>query len=62
MKGEMDDIVFRLRDEPPGWERAREAADEIERLRLIVRLNGLRAGFTHAEIDVVLTTRFGETK
>ena len=30
------------------------AAREIERLRVVVRINGLRAGFTDAEIDVVL--------
>lgn len=31
-----------------------EAADEIGRLRTIVRVNALRAGFTHADVDAVL--------
>ena len=31
-----------------------EAANEIERLRAIVRVNGLRWGHTHAEIDELL--------
>ena len=31
-----------------------EAADEIERLRAIVRVNGLRWGHTHTEIDELL--------
>lgn len=31
-----------------------EAANEIERLRAIVRVNGLRWGHTHAEIDALL--------
>lgn len=30
------------------------AADEIGRLRGIIRVNGLRAGATHAEIDEVI--------
>lgn len=33
------------------------AADEIERLRAIIRVNGLRAGSTHAEIDQVIYGR-----
>jgi hypothetical protein len=31
-----------------------QAADEIARLRTIIRVNGLRAGATHAEIDAVV--------
>jgi len=31
-----------------------EGANEIERLRAIVRVNGLRWGHTHAEIDELL--------
>lgn len=31
-----------------------EAADEIERLRAAFRVNALRAGFTHADVDAVL--------
>ncbi len=30
------------------------AADEIGRLRAIIRVNGLRAGATHAEIDEII--------
>lgn len=30
------------------------AADEIERLRSIVRVNGLRWGHTHEQIDAIL--------
>ena len=36
-------------------------AEEIERLRRMVRLNGLRSGFSHAEIDAVLTGRDAPT-
>lgn len=32
----------------------RAAAAEIERLRAVIRVNGLRAGATHAEIDEVI--------
>ena len=32
----------------------RRAGDEIERLQAIVRVNGLRWGHTHAEIDAIL--------
>ena len=32
----------------------REAADEIGRLRNVVRVNALRHGATHADVDVVL--------
>lgn len=35
------------------------AADEIDRLRAIVRVNGLRWGHTHAEIDTILDQQFG---
>jgi hypothetical protein len=54
------DIVKRLRvlvtrDRDPTVEDAREAADEIERLRAALRVNGLRWGHTHAEIDALLT-------
>jgi hypothetical protein len=31
-----------------------EAAAEIGRLRTVIRVNGMRAGATHAEIDAVI--------
>lgn len=52
----MSDILHKLTE----WHHAtdlaiaREARDEIERLRAIVRVNGLRWGHTHAEIDAIL--------
>lgn len=44
----------------------RDAAQEIERLRSVIRVNGLRWGNTHAEIDKIvfpeaLATRAGRT-
>lgn len=39
---------------PKGPAALRLAADEIDRLRTIVRVNGLRWGHTHAEIDALL--------
>lgn len=52
----MADITERLRDrglvlQQPERDRI---ADEINRLRVVVRVNGLRAGFSHDEIDRVL--------
>jgi len=40
----------------PKNEREWWAAREIERLQAIVRVNGLRWGHTHAEIDALLTS------
>jgi hypothetical protein len=59
------DIVERLRDRADSYDQSgpsashtadllREAADEIERLRAALRVNGLRWGHTDAEIDAVL--------
>lgn len=53
------DIVARLRGRVHDAQMDHEqmmddAADEIERLRAIVRVNGLRWGHTHAEIDAIL--------
>lgn len=59
----MSDIVERLKgqiqkDGDAYWEelyqQRKDASDEIERLRAIVRVNGLRWGHTHAEIDALL--------
>lgn len=63
----MDDIVNRLRDRDAvvlsGLFHAipvmREAASEIERLRSVVRVNGLRWGHSHEEIDAMLTANKG---
>lgn len=59
----MIDIVKRLRFDATRCEmqfskgvagNIEEAAKEIERLRAIVRVNGLRWGHTHAEVDALL--------
>jgi hypothetical protein len=43
------------------WPMMLEAADEIDRLRAAIRVNGLRWGFTDAEIDAVLNQQKWET-
>lgn len=52
-------LVERLRSEAANWSATcgplfDEAANEIERLRSVVRVNGLRWGHSHAEIDEIL--------
>jgi hypothetical protein len=56
----MSDIVEQLREKSK-WrpndvhgDLHKAAADEIVRLRAIVRVNGLRWGHTHAEIDALI--------
>ena len=66
--GPIEKLPWQLRtdaDEMNGWgagnkaEHARQAADEIERLRAVIRVNMLRLDFTisHEEIDRVINGR-----
>jgi hypothetical protein len=62
MKDDMPGIVERLRADTRSAvsiSLSEEAADEIERLRELIRLNGLIRGMTEAEI-AVLTGRLEE--
>ena len=48
-----------VRFQPTFPKTLRQWAVEIERLQAIIRINGLRAGASHAEIDALITRQEG---